>query len=110
MVKIAPPRQSVVRLFFVVVALRIFSDIFAVSKILAENSPAGSPSNGDNGGDGNGEIIGDDKDNGGDQRRQNDSKGIESDGDGGGGGGSDSRFGGGVDDSDSDGGGGVGDS
>ena len=45
MVKIAPPRQSVVRLFFVVVALRIFSDIFAVSKILAGNSPAGPPIN-----------------------------------------------------------------
>ena len=38
MVKIAPPRQSVVHLFFVVVALKIFSDIFAVSKILAGNS------------------------------------------------------------------------
>ena len=42
-VKIAPPRQSVVHLFFVVVALKIFSDIFAVSKILAGNSPAGPP-------------------------------------------------------------------
>jgi len=35
--------MSVVRLFFVVVALRIFSDVFAVSKILAGNSPAGPP-------------------------------------------------------------------
>ena len=43
MVEIAVPRQSVVGLFFVVVAQRIFSDIFAVSKILAGNSPAGPP-------------------------------------------------------------------
>ena len=40
MVEIAPPRQSVVCLYFVVVAQRIFSDIFAVSKIVAGNSPA----------------------------------------------------------------------
>jgi len=30
MVEISPPRQSVVHLFFVVVAQRIFFDIFAV--------------------------------------------------------------------------------
>ncbi len=43
MVEIAPPPQSIVRLFFVVVALRIFFDIFAVSKILAGNLTAGPP-------------------------------------------------------------------
>ncbi len=43
MVKFTPPHQSVVPLFFVVVAQRIFSDIFTVSKILAGNSPAGPP-------------------------------------------------------------------
>ena len=47
MVKIAPPCQSMVRLFFVVVALKIFSDIFfLVSKILVGNSPAGPPTYG----------------------------------------------------------------
>ncbi len=47
MVESAPPRQSVVRLFFVVVSRKdfflVFSDFFEVSKILAGNSPAGPP-------------------------------------------------------------------
>jgi hypothetical protein len=43
MVESAPPCQSVVRLFPVVVCARVFSDIFPGSKILVGNSPAGSP-------------------------------------------------------------------
>jgi len=46
MVEIAPPRQSVVRLFFDVVCAKyvhFFSNIFAGSKILAGNSHAGPP-------------------------------------------------------------------
>ena len=46
MVESAPPRQSVVCLFFVVVSAKVFSDffwIFTVSKILPGNSPAGPP-------------------------------------------------------------------
>ena len=40
MVKCAPPRQSVVRLFFVVVCAKDFSDICVGSKLLVRNSPA----------------------------------------------------------------------
>jgi hypothetical protein len=46
MEEIVPPRQSVVRLFFVVVSAKNFFCIFVVSKILAGNSPAEPPTRG----------------------------------------------------------------
>ena len=43
MVERAPPRQSEARLFLLLFAQSIFSDVFAGSKILVGNSPAGPP-------------------------------------------------------------------